>query len=228
MSLETTTAAASTAASAGASTGASTGAANPLASLSSNFTSFLSLLMTQLKNQDPTTPLDTNQFTQELVQFSSVEQQITTNSSLTTLIQATQGNEVIGATAVTGKTVTLDTDHIALQNGTGAINFTTASAEPVSVTVSDASGKEIRQASVTSAAGANTWTWNGKDDSGATVADGSYAVAVVGSTNGTSAAVPFTVTATATGVTNTNGAVALQAGALTVDFSKVQSVAGSQ
>ena len=52
--------------------------------------------------------MDTNTFTSELVQFSSVEQQITTNSSLTQLIQATQGSEVIQATGVVGKQVTLE------------------------------------------------------------------------------------------------------------------------
>ena len=54
-----------------------------LATLSGNFQNFLQMLMTQLKNQDPTSPMDTNQFTTELVQFSSVEQQISTNSNLT-------------------------------------------------------------------------------------------------------------------------------------------------
>jgi flagellar hook assembly protein FlgD len=54
-----------------------------LNSLSANFGDFLKLLMTQLQNQNPTSPLDTNQFTSELVQFSSVEQQINTNTSLT-------------------------------------------------------------------------------------------------------------------------------------------------
>ena len=85
------------AASAGVSAAASTAATgtNALTTLSNNFNDFLSLLTTQLKNQDPSTPMDSNTFTSELVQFSSVEQQITTNSSLTSLIQATQGSEVI-------------------------------------------------------------------------------------------------------------------------------------
>ena len=94
------TAAAATAASGSA---AASPAADPLASLSSNFNNFLSMLMTQLKNQDPTSPMDTNQFTSELVQFSSVEQQINTNTSLTQLIQLTQGGEVMQASAMTGK-----------------------------------------------------------------------------------------------------------------------------
>ena len=58
---------------AAAASGASTSSPNALTSLSTNFNSFLHLLLTQLQNQDPTTPMDTNQFTSELVQFSSVE-----------------------------------------------------------------------------------------------------------------------------------------------------------
>ena len=63
-----------------------------LTALSGNFGDFLKLLMTQLQHQDPTSPLDTNQFTSELVQFSAVEQQINTNTSLTKLIQLTQAS----------------------------------------------------------------------------------------------------------------------------------------
>ena len=62
-----------------------------MAQLSSNFDTFLTLLTTQLKNQDPTAPMDSNQFTQQLVEFSQVEQQINTNTNLKTLI--TQGAE---------------------------------------------------------------------------------------------------------------------------------------
>ena len=57
-----------------------------MSQLSSNFSTFLTLLTTQLKNQDPTAPMDSNQFTQQLVQFSQVEQQIDTNTNLKTLI----------------------------------------------------------------------------------------------------------------------------------------------
>ena len=75
---------------------------NALSQLSGNFSDFLNMLMTQLQNQDPTSPLDTNQFTSELVQFSGVEQQINTNNSLTQLIQLTQAGEVMQSSAMAG------------------------------------------------------------------------------------------------------------------------------
>ena len=63
--------------------------------------------MTQLQNQDPTSPMDANSFTSELVEFSSVEQQINTNTSLTQLIQLTQASDVTQSAALLGKQVTV-------------------------------------------------------------------------------------------------------------------------
>ena len=218
-----------TSSAASAATSSTSSTANPLASLTNNFNDFLKLLTTQLQNQDPSSPMDTNSFTSELVEMSSVEQQITTNSSLTSLIQATQGSEVIQSTGIVGKSVTVDSSQIPLQNGTGQLNFTTANAEPVTITVTDSSGNAVQQASITSSAGANTWSWNGKSSSGTQEPDGAYNVTVSGTSAGSSTAttIPFTVTGTATGVTNTSGAVNLQLGAVSVNFSAIQSVGSS-
>src|SRR6202000_1078697 len=70
-----------------------------MSQLSGNFDTFLQLLTTQLKNQDPTSPMDSNEFTQQLVEFSQVEQQINTNTNLQTLI--TQGTSQAGTFAST-------------------------------------------------------------------------------------------------------------------------------
>jgi flagellar basal-body rod modification protein FlgD len=225
MTVSSTTAATS-ATSASSTSAASATSANALTALSGNFNDFLSLLTTQLQNQDPTSPLDTSQFTSELVEFTGVEQQINTNASLTSLIQATQGTEVIQASALTGKQVVVTSPNLALQNGAASINYTAPSAEPVTITVSNSSGTAIKTAQVTSTAGANSWSWNGTSDSGAQEPDGSYAVTVNGTTAaGATGALPFTVNGTATGVTNTNGTVNLNVGALSVGFTDVVSVA---
>lgn len=196
-----------------------------LNSLSSNFDDFLNLLMTQLKNQDPTSPLDTNEFTSELVQFSGVEQQINTNTSLTQLIQATQGSEMMQASSMTGKQVTVDSDHVPLQNGKGTIQFTAPASEPVGIAIYSDSGSKLCDATMMAQKGTNTWTWNGKDSSGHSLPDGSYKVAVAGAnSDGTTSALTFSVIGTATGVRNQSNGVQLQMGALSVDFSKVQSV----
>lgn len=220
-----TTTSSATSAPAASTAGASATSANALASLSSNFNDFLSLLTTQLQNQDPTSPMDTSQFTTELVQFTGVEQQINTNTSLTSLIQATQGEEVIQATGVVGKPVVVASDHVPLQNGAGSINFTAPAAGPVAIAIYNDAGVKLKDAAVTATAGKNTWTWDGTNNAGTPEPAGSYKVAVTGSAaGGTSTALPFTVNGTATGVTNTNGTVSLNVGALSVDFSAIQSV----
>ena len=196
-----------------------------LGSLSNNFSDFLSLLMTQLQNQDPSSPMDSNQFTSELVQFSSVEQQINTNSNLTQLIQLTQASQVEQSTSMIGKPVTVSSSQLSLQNSTAAINFNTVNPEPVAIAVYNASGAQVQTASLTSAAGANSWTWNGQSASGASMPDGPYTVTVTAlGVSGSASQVPFTVTGTATSVQNNSGTVQLQMGGLTVPFSSVVSV----
>lgn len=196
-----------------------------LSGLTGNFSEFLTMLMTQLKCQDPTQPMDANQFTTELVQFSSVEQQIATNTNLTQLIQLTQASQIEQSSALMGKAATVNSSQLSLQNGTSQINFSTQSAEPVVVGVYNAAGVQIQSASFTTKAGANHWAWNGKTANGTTAPDGAYTVTVnaIG-TSGTKSAIPFTVTGTVTSVQNQNGVVQLNMGGLSVPFSAVQSV----
>jgi flagellar basal-body rod modification protein FlgD len=196
-----------------------------LGSLNSNFSDFLSLLMTQLQNQDPSSPMDSNQFTTELVQFSSVEQQINTNGDLTQLIQLTQASQVEQSASMIGKPVTVTSNQLSLQKGTAAINFNTTGAEPVGIAIYNGSGAQVQTATLNSNAGANTWTWNGKSATGATMPDGPYKVTVTAlGVSGATSQVPFTVTGTATSVVNNAGTVQVQMGGLTLPFSAVDSV----
>src|ERR1700733_15003056 len=103
------------------STAASQTGSAALNSLTANFGDFLNMLMTQLQNQDPSSPMDTNQFTTELVQFSSVEQQIDTNTDLTQLIQLTQASQIEQSTSMLGKQVTVNSGQLSLQQGSAAI-----------------------------------------------------------------------------------------------------------
>src|SRR6202162_6681273 len=85
--------------------------------LAGNFNTFLTLLTTQLQNQDPLSPLDTNQFTQQLVQFASVEQQINMNTSLSTLISLQQTAQATSALGFLGATVVVSGNFAQLVNG---------------------------------------------------------------------------------------------------------------
>lgn len=195
-----------------------------LSSLTGNYNDFLKLLMTQLQNQDPTSPMDTNQFTSQLVQFSSVEQQINTNSSLTQLIQLTQGGEVLQASSIVGKPVTVASDKITLQEGKGGLQFDTGSAQPVSIGIYSDAGVKLRDAAVTTLPGHNAWTWDGRDSQGNPVPDGAYKTIVTTQSGGAAQEVPFTVSGTATAVQKSGTTLQVALGALKVDLSAVQSV----
>src|ERR1700756_4166435 len=108
----TTTPAASTTNANGTSSGASA-----LNQLSGNFSTFLTLLTTQLKNQDPTSPMDSNQFTQQLVEYSQVEQQINTNTNLTTLISQGTTNAAAMTSSYLGKNVSITNGNASLSSG---------------------------------------------------------------------------------------------------------------
>ena len=200
-------------------------ARDPLASLTSNMNDFLKMLMTQLRNQDPTTPMDTNQFTSQLVQFASVEQQVNINTGVQSLLQLTQANNVLQASGLIGKNVTATSPRIALVNGTGGLAFNTPAAEPVTISVLGANGMTIAQASLTSAAGSNSWSWDGTDAQGKKMPDGAYTVAVSGGPAGvTPTPIPFTVSGLATGVAVQNNVENVRIGPLTLPVSAIQSV----
>jgi flagellar basal-body rod modification protein FlgD len=210
----------------GTSSSSSSSAGNAaLNSLTDNYQTFLQMLLTQLQNQDPTSPMDSGQFTTELVQFAGVEQQINTNSNLTQLIQLTQDNATVEATQMVGKQVDVTSSQLALQNGKSEIQFNAPLAEPIAITVSNASGQALYSETVDATAGANTWTWNGQTAYGTTEPDGAYTVtASAVASDGTTSAVPFSVVGTVTGVTTSGSTVTVNLGSLSVNMTAVTSV----
>jgi flagellar basal-body rod modification protein FlgD len=104
--------------------------------LAGNFNTFLQLLTTQLQNQNPLDPLDTNQFTQQLVEFASVEQQINTNTNLQSLINLQQTSEATSALQLVGSTVTVGGSSAALSNATSTpAQWTLTSSTPATANV---------------------------------------------------------------------------------------------
>src|SRR6478609_8540345 len=112
-------------------------------SLAANFTAFLQLLTTQLKNQNPLDPLDTNQFTQQLVQFSGVEQQLKTNDFLASLVTANANTTNSNAVSYIGKTVTASGVRSELVNNQAQWNFSIKDAAAVTVNIKDANGNTV-------------------------------------------------------------------------------------
>ena len=215
-----TTNASSTAAS---STAASAQSANTqaLTSLGSNLNDFLKLLMTQLQNQDPTQPLDTSQFTSQLVQFASVEQQVNANTNLTTLIQLQQGGEMLQAGSLVGKQVDAQSSTLALSSGSATLQLQPATSEPVTVSISSSSGVTLETQQVQASPSGTSWTWNGTTNTGQSLPDGTYTVAVTDA-NGT--AVPFGVVGTVSGVQKSGSNVmATLSNGLQVPLSNIES-----
>jgi flagellar basal-body rod modification protein FlgD len=161
-----------------------TPAADPTSSVpsfTSNFNTFLTLLTTQLQNQDPLSPLDTSQFTQQLVAFSGVEQQIQTNSNLTQLIQLQNTNEAIAAAPLVGQAIEYSSPTAPLANGSANFSYTLPStASSVNLLVSDASGNVVFSSTGNTAAGAHDFSWNGQSSAGVQLPDGGqYTLSVV-------------------------------------------------
>lgn len=148
--------------------------------LAGNFDTFLTLLTTQLKNQDPMQPMDANQFTQQLVQFSGVEQSIQTNKNLESILGVSRSGQAAGAVSYIGRSVTATSDKAALQNGGAAWNYELASpAAETSLLVTDANKKVVAVLPGETTQGAHSVQWNGKDSSGAALPDGVYTLQVV-------------------------------------------------
>src|ERR1044071_10217024 len=109
--------------------------------IASNFTTFLQLLTTQLKNQNPLDPLDTNQFTQQLVQFAQVEQQMKSNSQLEALLNLEKAAQSTVALAYVGQTVVVDGSTTTLDANGATWNLTLAKPSTTKVVITDSTGQ---------------------------------------------------------------------------------------
>jgi len=157
------------------STGGSTLGSTTDQSIAGNFQTFLTLLTTQLQNQNPLDPLDTNQFTQQLVQFAGVEQQLKTNDSLSTLVsmqqtaQATQALEFVGKTAVVAGNTT------ALTNSSATWELNVPTTSTISISVANSAGQTVYSGNFSANAGDNQpFVWNGQGNDGTQWPDGLY------------------------------------------------------
>ena len=146
--------------------------------LASNFTTFLSLLTTQLRNQNPLDPLDTNQFTQQLVQFAGVEQQLKTNDTLTSLLVSSQTATASSALGLVGRTITADGDTSKLEDGKAVWNLNSAKDATGKVTVRDSSGAVVFTGDISLKEGDQTYEWDGKKTDGSKAPEGLYTLSI--------------------------------------------------
>jgi flagellar basal-body rod modification protein FlgD len=205
-------------------------AANSNASqqLAGNFDTFLQLLTTQLQNQNPLDPLDTNQFTEQLVEFASVEQQINENTNLQTLISMQQTNEATSALQLVGSTVTVGGNAAALDNAANSAatwNLTTTTPANATVTVTSAAGTTAYSGTMSLNAGTQSFTWNGQGSNGQTWPDGTYKLSVTATgANGQAVSVSTQVQGVVSGVNLTSTPPTLTVNGQSVQIGQVTSI----
>ena len=206
------------------STSSSSSSTSDATGIANNFSQFLTLLTTQLKNQNPLDPMDTNQFTQQLVQFAGVEQQLKTNDRLDSILTASKTASTATATSYIGKTVTTDGTSAQLQDGTATWTLDPARAAPkAAITISDAKGNVVATQTTALTAGSQAFTWNGKTSAGLTAPDGTYSIKIAAQdTTGANVAVDTSVTGTVTEVDLSGTTPMLLVGSQKVPLSSVQ------
>lgn len=149
--------------------------------IAENFDTFLSILTTQLKNQNPLDPLDTNQFTAQLVQFTGVEQQLKTNEFLEALLSNTQNAYRTDAVSYIGKQVTASGKTGELKDGGALWSFNaTSNVANATVTIKNSAGSVVYTETGSLDAGVGNFLWDGMGSDGSKQADGVYTLEIKG------------------------------------------------
>jgi len=146
--------------------------------LSDNYDTFLVLLTAQLQNQDPLAPMDSTQFTQQLVQFSQVEQQIRTNEQLQGLVAQYQAASAGAALSYLGKDAIIEADETYLAGGEANWAYRLPdAATSLKISVRDMSGRTVYETTTAPrGAGEHLFSWDGKMTNGETAEDGVYQI----------------------------------------------------
>lgn len=160
--------------SAGKESGGSQGL-NGSGTLAEDFDSFLNLLTTQLQNQDPLDPMKSNEFTNQLVKFSEVEQTLKTNDKLDELLTLQGDSKTNTAVSMIGKDVEAKSDQIRLEGDSATIGYNLeGKAETAAISIANQDGEIVRTMPVNPEAGEHEITWDGTDSNGNDLDEGVY------------------------------------------------------
>jgi len=220
--------AAQTAAAASASSSSSSASGIAAPQLSEN--DFLSLLVAQMQDQDPTQPADPTQFVSQLANFSEVSGMDSMQTSMNNLASSMLSSQVASGTSLIGQQIVASTTTAALTTGgtvTGAVTAP-ASATSLQVQVTDSSGNTVSTFNVTppSGGGTTTFTWNGLNKSGTAEPTGVYTFSVTASGGGASSSLTpmFASTVSSVSVNPSTNALTLNTNAGSVPLSSVVQV----
>ena len=208
--------------------GTSSSSTDSASALNYNFKEFLTLFTTQLKNQDPSNPMDTTQMTNQLAMFSQVEQQAGTNSRLDKLIAAQPTAGLSSGVSYIGRSIEANGNAIQLSNGAANITYDMPStATSVRIDILNSAGSLVKTIAGSGTSGTQRTTWNGQDSSGNALADGTYTVSITATTNGSdsTAIVPVArTTGTVSGVETNGTDTVLNLGGTQVKLSDVLAI----
>ena len=171
----------------GVSASSASKSATSRATIADNFDTFLTILTTQLKNQNPLDPMDTNAFTQQLVQFTGVEQQLKTNDFLESLMLSGQNTAKSDAVSYIGKEVTSSgkTGELSSANNAYWAYSADANAANATITIKDAKGQLVYSQKGPLSSGPGTFRWDGMGTDGSMKPNGVYTIDIQGKdTNG--------------------------------------------
>jgi flagellar basal-body rod modification protein FlgD len=194
--------------------------------LATNYSQFLTLLTTQLKNQDPLNPMDSQDFTNQLISLSGVEQQISQTEKLGDILQANQASTVNGALSYIGKQVDYVGGEMQYTGSPVNLKYSLATdSATTQISITDSNQNVVYSTSGELTAGGHAFTWDGKDNNGNPVANGTYNL-TVGAVDATGAAVTAyaIVPSTVTGIETDDGQVYLNIGDQKISLSSIQAV----
>jgi flagellar basal-body rod modification protein FlgD len=181
--------------------------------------SFLTLLVAQLKNQDPTNPMENNELTTQLAQINTVSGIEKLNTTLGSISGQINNNQSLQATTLIGHGVMIPGKTILVGSKEGIVSTTPLglelerSADSVSATITDATGKAVRNLNLGGqSAGVHTYSWDGKLEDGTNAPDGSYTINFNASGNGEPMVVQPLQYALVNGVTKDSGGAVLDLG----------------
>lgn len=198
--------------------------------LSEDLNSFLYLLTTQLKYQDPLSPMDSSEFTNQLVQYANVEQAIQTNSYLETIILQNNAGMASQAVSYMDKVVQAQTSYVPLQDGYAKFAYILGSeAASCVVAIQDTDGNFIRTFTGKTDEGRHVIEWDGLDNDGQKVKDGGYKIIVTAAgKDGSDVEVLTTAYGKVTGVAYDGDLIALGMGDVVVDMNSVLAIHGNE
>ena len=197
-----------------------------LASLTSNFDNFLTLLTQQLQNQDPLSPMDTNEFTTQLVQFTGVEQAILQNKHLEKLVAAETAGQTLTALNFIGREVSAAGDKSVLADGEAHFAYTLPEdAASATYTIRNADGKVVFSGTGPIEAGTHEIAWNGVGADGNPQSDGVYSIEVKASDSaGNAIEAQAGIVGIATGIESRDGVLVIMIGDLPVYLDDITAV----